>query len=216
MTFLKKLVLTAALAALAYLSTGSVFAQSGPLQPPAQPQQGGAGPIQPGLPQQGSAGPIQPGQSGPIGPGQGGQAQAPTQTFTDASLVQWLRNQGFKVEERPMNDGRILCLTTIERDGWRFTFEIFLSADRKTVSILSHVGNPLSPGKATPDTLLKLLELNPTLKGSSVFFYRPADHRMLIGDWYSNVNQDPNRILTAITNMCADLKNTYPVWNTLA
>jgi hypothetical protein len=147
-------------------------------------------------------------------PPNGGQTTQPGRAFTDEALASYLRAQGYKVEERKLANGRTLCVTTIEKDGWRFLVELQLTQNLKSVEIMCHLGNPLSPGRATAEQLLKLMEASRTQVGRVGFFtYRSADNRLLLFDIASN---DTARFGSYLDGVLKDVMASHPLWSVLA
>jgi len=197
----------AAVLVLFCLALPMALAQTGPVTP-GQP---GSPAVTP-APSPGT-GPVTPQSPAPGAPGAPAAPAAPAAgpSFDDQSFTNFLRQQGYKFEEKRNANGQPWYLTTVEKNGWRFVVELSLTTNHSSVNIFCHIGNPLSPGKATADQLLHLMELSRTSVGGAGFFtYRDSDHRLLLFD-YCTAN--PAVFGPYFERVLQDARNNYAAWS---
>ncbi len=140
-----------------------------------------------------------------------GPATPPAKRFDDRSLGAYLRQKSYKVEEQRLANGHSKFVTTIEKDGWRFVVDLSVRADGKHLDIYCHLGNPLSPGKASADRLLRLMELSRTTVGGKGFFSYVSGTRSLV--LYDYCGNERDRFGPYLERVLQDVRNTYAAWS---
>jgi hypothetical protein len=158
-------------------------------------------------------------QTGPTGPGPmpppaGGNPPAAS-GFSGEKAIAYLRRQGHTVETQSLANGGSLLKANIQKNGWRFTIEIFFIADNQRpgnqfVDFICPLGQPRT--QFSSGQLLELMKLNKMVV--THFFYRESDQRLCLMDAnYQTTGMTEAMFQRSLDNFLKTIQDTFHAWD---